>query len=238
MSPNDNQEALHEDAVRFVLDELDADEARAFARRLGDDPALDEEVRRLRATLDLLPHAVSVPPPAALRARVLAAGERARVEQIVRPRRPWAAIAAVAAALVALVLGLDGVRLRRELALQNEVTAMLQEPNVVRSFRLAGAGSASSAYGTVTLDLDERKGAIAVRSLPELPTDRVYRLWALVGNDTVPCGDFRADTAGRVSTQFPVPVDSYRAPIAQLFVTIEPVDARGGPSGPRVMESA
>ena len=30
---------------------------------------------------------------------------------------------------------------------------MLQEPNVVRSFRLAGSGAAGGAYGTVALDL-------------------------------------------------------------------------------------
>lgn len=237
MSQTDHQDALHESAMRFVLRDLDPDETRAFERRLGDDPELAEEVRRLRATLDLLPHAASVPPPSALRARVLRAGERARVAHVVRPRRPWAALAAVAAALVALVLGVDGLRLRRELAVQQEVAAMLQEPNVVRSFRLAGSGAAGGAYGTVALDLDERKGAVALRSLPELPAGQVYRLWARVGSDDVACGDFRSDAAGRVVTQFPIPVDSYRAPIAKLFVTVEPVDGAGGPTGATVMES-
>lgn len=238
MSQTDHQGALHESAMRFVLGDLDPDESRALERRLGDDPELAEAVRRLRATLDLLPHAASTPPPAALRARVLRAGERARVVGMVRPRRPWAVLAAVAAALVALVLGLDGVRLRRELAVQQEVAAMLQEPNVVRSFRLAGTGDAGDAYGTVALDLDERKGAVALRSLPALPAGRVYRLWAQVGSDDVACGDFRSDADGRVVTQFPIPVDSYRAPIAKLFVTVEPADGVGGPTGPTVMESA
>lgn len=238
MSRTDHQDARHEAAVRFVLRDLQPDEIRAFERRLGDDPELADEVRRLRATLDLLPHAASAPPSPALRARVLRAGERARVAHAVRPRRPWAGLAAVAAALLALVLGLDGLRLRRELAVQQEVSAMLQEPNVVRSFRLAGTGDAGGAYGTVALDLDERKGAVALRSVPALPAGRVYRLWALVGSDHVPCGDFRSDAAGRVVTQFPIPVDSYRAPIAKLFVTVEPADGAGGPTGPTVMESA
>lgn len=114
---------------------------------------------------------------------------------------------------------------------------MLQEPNVVRSFRLAGTGAGGGAYGEVALDLDERKGAVALRGMPGLPDGRVYRLWALVGHDNVPCGDFRSDSGGRVVTQFPIPVDSYRAPIAKLFVTVEPADGSGGPTGPTVMES-
>ena len=40
------------------------------------------------------------------------------------------------------------------------------------------------------------------------------------------------------STQFPVPVDSYTAPVAKLFVTIETgKSAPPTPSGPVVMES-
>ncbi len=241
MSQTMDQDALHESALRLVLDDLEPEEARALERRLGEDPVFEEEVRRLRATLDLLPYAVSAPPPPALRARVLRAGERVRVKQIVEPRRrrrPWGALAAIAASLVALVLGLDALRLRRELSLQREVTAMLQEPNVVRSFRLAGTGSAGGAYGAVSLDLDDRKGAVALRGLPELPAGQVYRLWALVDEKSVPCGDFRSDASGRVLTQFAVPVDSYEAPIAKLFVTVEPKDApQAAPSGPTVMES-
>jgi anti-sigma-K factor RskA len=240
MSRTPEQDALREDALRFVLNDLEPEEAPVFERRLADSPDLGDEVRRLRATLDLLPHAARTAPPPDLRARVLRAGERSRVKHVVQPRRSrigLGTLAAIAAALVAVVLGIDGLRLRRELSLQREVTAMLQEPNVVRSFALAGAGSAGGAYGTVVLDLDDRKGAAVLRSLPVLPADQVYRLWALVDRDNVPCGDFHADTDGRVTTQFAVPVDSYKAPIAKLFVTVERADAVGGPSGAAVMES-
>jgi hypothetical protein len=240
MSRTPEQDALHEDALRFVLNDVEPEEAPVFERRLADSPAFGDEVRRLRATLDLLPHAARTAPPSDLRARVLRAGERARVKHVVAARRSrfgLPAVAAIAAALVAVVLGVDGLRLRRELSLQREVTAMLQEPNVVRSFALAGSGTAGGAYGTVVLDLDDRKGAAVLRSLPALPADQVYRLWALVDRDNVPCGDFRAGADGHVTTQFAVPVDSYRAPIAKLFVTVERAGATGGPSGAPVMES-
>src|SRR5262249_57824336 len=66
-SPNDI-------AVEYVLGELSPEDAATFERRVATDPALAEEVRRLRATLDLIPFATVTEPPAHLRARVLAAG--------------------------------------------------------------------------------------------------------------------------------------------------------------------
>ena len=41
--------------------------------------------------------------------------------------------------------------------LERDLRATLQEPNVVHSFALAGAGGA---YGTVALDLDAKRGAV------------------------------------------------------------------------------
>src|SRR5207237_5499943 len=68
--------------------------------------------------------------------------------------RPWwpAAITALAAGL-ALYFAFDARHLRGELALEREVTALLQQPNVVVGFALAGTGSAAGAYGNVALDM-------------------------------------------------------------------------------------
>jgi len=120
---------------------------------------------------------------------------------------------------------LDNYRVRQELRLQRTVTAMLQQPNIVLSFALHGTGTGSGALGKVALDLDSGKGAVAIERLPALPAGQVYRLWALVGEKNVPCGDFGVNSEGRVVTQFPIPVDSYTAPIAKLFLTVEPTAA-------------
>src|SRR5438093_1408829 len=80
--------------------------------------------------------------------------------------------------------------------------------------------------------------ARAIERLPALPAGQVYRLWALVGENDVPCGDFGVNPAGKIVNQFPIPVDSYTAPIARLFVTVEPAPAPPRPSGPTVMTSA
>ena len=225
-------------AVEYVLGELSPEDAATFERRVAGDPALAEEVRRLRATLGLLPFATVTEPPAHLRARVVAAGAgHASARATTRaPRRVvWSRFAAAAAAVVALAFGFDAYRVRRELGLERELTRMLEEPNVVRSFALAGSGGA---YGTVALDLDAKRGAVVLRGLRALPTGERYRLWARVGDRSVFCGEFAASAAGTIVAQFPVPVESYTAPIAKLFLTRESAPRGPTPAGPTVMESA
>jgi anti-sigma-K factor RskA len=239
MNSTTDREELREAAARLVLEDVETSERGALERRLATDPAFAEEVARLRATLDLLPYAVQAEPPAHLRKRVLRSAARGRAQRPARASRrvPWGGLAALAASLVAVLLAWDGARLRRELALERDVVKMIQEPNVVLSFQLAGTGSGSGSFGKVSLDLDDEKGAIAIQELPPLGPDQTYTLWARVADKSVPCGDFRVDRAGRALTQFAVPVDSYTAPVESLFVTVEPKPAPSAPSGPIVMES-
>ena len=124
--------------------------------------------------------------------------------------------------------------MRRELSLERELTATLREPNVVRSFALAGTGGA---YGTVALDLDAKRGAIVLKGLQQLPAGERYRLWAQVGDRSVFCGEFGASPAGTIVAQFAVPVESYTAPIAKLFLTKESTPRSSEPAGPTVMQS-
>jgi anti-sigma-K factor RskA len=231
-----------EQMVQYVLGELSRADAEVFEARMAADAALRVEVRRLRDTLELLPYAHVTGPPPALRAAVLRAAEaqakpaRRAPERAAR-RVVWSRFAAATAAGIALVLGIEVHRLRSELELQHDVAALLQEPNVVRSFTLAATSSFGRSSGSVILDLDAKKGAVVLRNLPPLPAEHVYRLWARVGDADVPCGDF-IGAGGAVRAPFPVPVESYTAPIARLFVTIEPHTAGDHPTGPTVMESA
>lgn len=250
MSELEHTDGLDDVAIRWVLGELEGEEARAFERRLSGDPALAAEVRALRATFDAMPLAEVTPPPPGLRDRIVSAAE-ARMERppatvpspqrapatVTRlPRRVvWSQFAAALAATIALVLGVDAWRTRQELTLQREVTAMLQEPNVVRRFELSGGGG----IGRVALDLDAKKGAMVFHGLPALPPGRVYRLWAAVEDRNVYCGEFRTNPDGDAAVQFAVPVEQYKGQITKLFLTTEPESApETGPTGPVVMQSA
>jgi anti-sigma-K factor RskA len=227
---------LQDQAVQYVLGELSAADARALEQRMTIDEELAVEVRRLRATLGLLPFATATDPPPALRARVLKAAEtQHRTVEARRPRRVvWSRFAAAIAATLAIAFGIDAYRTRLELATQQQVAHLLLEPNVVRTFEVAGGG----AVGKVALDLDSKRGAVVLRGAKQLPADKTYRLWAQVAERAVPCGDFRAAPDGTVLAQFSVPVDAYTAPIGKLFVTVEPAGAGDRPTGPVVMQSA
>lgn len=226
---------LQDQAVQYVLGELAAPEARDLERRMTSDTALADEVRRLRATLGLLPFGVAADPPPGLRAKVMQAAEAKSRARTVRPRRVvWSQFAAAIAATLAIVFGIDSYRTHRELEMQRQVASLLLEPNVVKSFAVAGDG----AVGTVALDLDSKRGAVVLRGAKGLPPDRTYRLWAQVADRAVPCGDFRPASDGTVRAQFQVPVDAYTAPIGRLFVTVEPAGEGDRPTGPVVMQSA
>ena len=241
---------LQDRAAQYVLGELPPAEADAFARRLAEDAELAREVETLHRLIGLLPLGAAVDPPPALRARVLAALEsspratRSREDAsrsaapASRPASRFGArlVGAVAAA-VALALGIDAYRARRELALERELRTALQEPNVVLTFALAGRREAAGAKGRVSLDLDARRGAVVLDGLSPLPADRVYRLWAAVGDRTVPCGAFRAAPDGKLVAQFAVPADAYGARIERLFLTVETPATAPAPAGPTVMES-
>lgn len=237
--------------VSYVLGELGPAEAAAFERELAADAALAAEVQAVRRAFAALPYATVTEPPSDLRGRVLAAardGEaipRAGARPIAPtgaglavPRSWWpAAITALAAGL-AIFFAFDAQHLRRELALQREVTELLQQPNVVVGFALAGSGAAAGAYGNVVLDMDAGKGALALRGLPAAPSGQVYRLWARSAGKDVLCGQFAADAERGARAQFVVPVRAYEGRVEQVFVTLEPLAETSQPTGARILESS
>lgn len=234
--------AAREDLMtRYVLGELNRSEAKDFEQVLKAHPEWAEELRRLRRALDLMPYATATPPPPHLRARVLhAATQAARRPAIVRAplRVPWRWSFAAMTAVVLVAVGVDDYRLRRELTLWQDATIALQQPNVVLPFALRGTGASFGVSGSVLLDLDAEKAGLVIHGLNTLPGDQVYRLWALVGDKKIPCGQFNASAEGTVVIQFPIPVNAYTAPISRLIVTRERSDAPPEPLGPVVMVSS
>ncbi len=251
-----DREALEDLMTRYVLGELEGEEAREMNRLIREQPGLRVEIARLRDAIGAMPYAVVTAPPPDLRTRVLEAaahaqaarpapppsiGDRARKPPATVSRRPGrvvsiARVVGSIAALLIVALAWDGYRLRQELQLQQDVATTLQQPNVVQQFALRGTGI-SLAAGTAVLDLDAKRAAVAIRGLPKLPRGQVYRLWARVGDGTVPCGQFNADAHGTVMSQFTIPVDAYTSPVRELFLNVEPAAQGPQPVGRTVMVS-
>ena len=232
--PAPDRAVVEEALTRFVLGEADRGESEELVRLLVEHPELNAELASLQRVLTLLPHAVATPPPPGLKARILEAARASAAPRRGPLRALWPSLAA-AAGLAAVGLFAHNASLRRELELQKEVAILLQQPNVVLSFAMSGTGANSGSFGSVVLDLDAKKGAVVLRRLPTLPPEKVYRLWALVGDQTVPCGQFNANADDAVRTVFPVPVDAYTAPVTRLLLTVEPASAPPRPVGPTVM---
>jgi hypothetical protein len=244
-----DRDAREELLTRYVLGDLSAAEARALEADLGYDPALAREVAELRTALDALAYDAVTTPPPDLKARVLAAAEPTTpaVEALATaPASPaptrrlvsWPRLVGAIAAALLLAVGLDNARLRRELALQRDVMTTLQQPNVLMSFALAGVDGGRGAVGRVVLDLDAKKAAVVIHDLPALPSGEVYRLWARVGEQHVPCGNLTAAADGTVVAQLPIPVDAYTSPVRALVLTRETARDAASPQGAAVMRSS
>ena len=102
---------LHSLSGAFALDALSADEAQRFRTHLQGCAVCQQEVRELREAATRMAEVEAVPPPAALKARVLAAADRTpqkppKVADTVAPssRRRWVPRLAAAAAAVVLAV--------------------------------------------------------------------------------------------------------------------------------------
>jgi hypothetical protein len=126
--------------------------------------------------------------------------ESAEVVPIDRARRRnrmlvrGASIVAAAAAVVALVLGVQVHHLHGQVsALQSNTTlsaaeqSALSEPSTKR-IELS-ATTASATVGTVTVVLTKSgTGFVEAGALDALPRDQTYQLWAVIGNQTISLG--------------------------------------------------
>lgn len=175
----------------------------------------------------------SLPPVAAppeLRARILAAAD-GRPQMIVS-RRQWGGWAlGVAAAVVAVAVGVDDVRQRRErtaqladltaveqqLALQQAVAQpVLDGQRFVRLAPVSGKGPSA-----IWVSPTGKAPYLAAPQLPPLQPDRTYELWFLQGNKPVPAGTFLSGSV--------LPLPALPAGTTAMAITVEP---HGGSPAP------
>ena len=192
-----------------------------------------------------------VAPPPGLKDRILASLGPSRAPASTGSATAWRVLAA-AAALFAILFGLDDARLRRqreelksqtsqlasrlqsaetELA-QRVLRARVLESDDVRMLVLGGKDPQPRARARVFWSERARRGVLVADNLAPLPPDRQYELWVFVKGKPINAGVFDADPQGRAlfeSTDFPEPG-------AENFaVTIEPRGGVPAPTGPIVL---
>jgi anti-sigma-K factor RskA len=259
---------LREQAALYVLGVLASEERKAFETHLAGCADCTAEVRSLRPTVAALADAVpQVDPPLDLRNRVLASisPSRAAAPVVVREKRPsrvvpW--LAAAAALVAAIGLGLYTVQLRGQVAL---LTAEVREARAradaadreIANARLVASQAQTTVQVIAAPDLrrsdlagqpvapgamarafwSRSRGLVFTASdLPPLPAGRTYQLWivtSLTPLSAVSAGVFQPDASGRAETVVATPIN-VATPVA-MAVTIEPAGGVPAPTGDKYL---
>jgi hypothetical protein len=234
---SDDDRAL---AAGYVLGDLDVEEQERFEQLLRQKPELKRELRALQASLRVLPQGLElVEPPPHLADQILTSHTLATAQP--RRRIPWMLLLAGLSASLALLLGLDNLRLRQQLSIAQRQTPepiaeILQRPNS----RLVAIRSANPQGTAGTLLFTPGKWqevVVSLGNLPPLPPDQVYRMWLNLANgDILPCGAFKPDAAGRVFVRINPPETPPKGVKATgVFVTIDHTTAPLVPKGEKVL---
>jgi anti-sigma-K factor RskA len=237
-----NCDEIEELLGAYALDALPPDEAAAVAAHLAGCPEQAATARELRAAslaLQSLPDAL--PPPPALRSRVLEAvarepRERAAPAPATSPRDrltwrtqqspsnirrfPTYAWGALAAALVIAIGGLFAWNI----TLRNRLDDRLDASRATAVAPLQGAGAGG---GTVLYFADRHKAVVIGADMPAPDAGKTYQLWA-VGDDGQPksIGLMQPDAAGRTNAV----VDFDRDATGTLAITVEPAGGSDQPT--------
>ena len=227
----DEHEQIQELAAGNVLGVLDPAEDQRIVDHLAGCPICRRYYRDLQAVGDTL--ARSVPPLEAspeLRARILAT-VTARPQPVVS-RRQWGGWAVrIAAAAVAIGVGIDDARQRRDLTAElADLTVVEQQlalQQVIAQPVLAGqryvrlAPVSGNGPSVIWVNPVGKAPYLAAPSLPALQPGRTYQLWFLQGSKPLPSVTFQS---GSVLTLPALPAGT-----TELAVTVEP---QGGSSAP------
>ncbi|GAX44109.1 hypothetical protein NIES4075_51260 [Tolypothrix sp. NIES-4075] len=238
MNRSSTPEYLEELAAGYVVGNLDAEEAEEFRQLLAENPELLTEVNHLEEVMGQLLYGLNeVEPPQHLRSAILEAADISANPTPVLKRSPlpWSKIVASIAALLVLVLGLENYRLRQDLSIAKNVTTLL-ESSETRLFSLRGMDIANTASGKIIMNPQQQKIAIFIQKLPAPPVGHVYRLWALVDNEKIPCGQLSSNPQFMILDKLSIPPDLY-SDISGLIVTLESSQINSDPVGQVVMKS-
>ncbi|WP_329787370.1 anti-sigma factor [Lentzea sp. DG1S-22] len=234
---------LHTLTGAYAVNALSEFERTAFETHLPGCESCAVEVAELTATAARLGAAVDSPPPAHLRARVLAAAAETRqippetARNAVRaPRtgfRRWAGGLAAAACLVVAafvtVQVTDSADERRLAQLSSEYSRfsdLLSTPDA----KLISGTAPNGATGTAVVSASRDEALFLARDLPAAPGGHTYQLWLI--------GDDGPRSAGLLAAGSSPVVVTGLTGAREVALTVEPDGGSPGPTTPPVMAMA
>lgn len=210
---------LHMLSGAYAIDALTSQEAEQFATHLEGCQACRDEVLELQEASARLGASEAIAPPAALKARVLAAVDqlpqlppRVTSTRAAHPRRWVAWAGAVAAAVVLVAGGIVGVN-----QFDNQQTPVASD-SVSKVFSAPDARTATveTPQGRVRVAMSPDAGRMAVETddLHNLSRSRVYQMWAIHNGRPTSVGVIDDPAGGKV---MPIPASG-----TTVAITIEP----------------
>lgn len=240
-------EHVSDELELYAVGALRPGEADQVTAHLAACPACRGQLVEITAVVDALPDMVpSREPPAALRARILAAAAAEAPAAAARrsvgafrwsPTRSWVGVGALAAAVVLLIaLDLDSLkeldRARGERAGYAAIAEKVSHGG--RNWYMTGLDQWRGSGGTLFAPAKPDSSAFVVfHDLQKLQTGAVYAVWLIdADGHWVRGANFRPDGQAIQSIELTVPVDSF----SQCAVTLE-MSTEGKRAGPLVMQS-
>ncbi|CAL9397821.1 anti-sigma factor [Streptomyces sp. enrichment culture] len=251
----------HSLAAPYALDALDADERRRFERHLARCGRCPAEVRALTEDAVRLAWSAAVPPPAALRDRVLAAvrttpqeaGARALQERTrrlpahvwgtqppptrtraPRPRPllvPFATVTAAAALVVAALFAVQADRTQGRLDAERDRAREIAHVLAAPDVRTATARDAGGRSIGVIASVSAGRAVVTLGGYGEPPGDRVHQLWLMRP-------DARPRSLGLFEGDTPLVATGLERSSTSLAVTVEPDGGSPQPTGQPVVQLA
>lgn len=243
---------LNSQIEAYVLDQLSPAERLQVERALAASPALRQEKEQLESALELMAFAGAVPPPPALRERILqeaGASVTAPHRALVIPM--WGVWTAAASLLLLVSVGvyLTSARIARvetQLAAVTESNEQLAQhvnqtsiaaTNLTTEFRLTSAGyrrvelkAVPEASGSAVVFWSADKGeTYFVGQLPPVPPGKQYQLWALHNGQPIDAGMLGVIPNGILEPMLKIPkADAFA-------VTMEPIGGSPSPTTTAMM---
>ncbi|WP_414624668.1 anti-sigma factor domain-containing protein [Calothrix sp. CCY 0018] len=123
---------------------------------------------------------------------------------------------------------------QQELSRYQEALSVLKQPNN-RLLALKSITPDISSSGSLVIAPNSEAAILTLKNLPDLPEDKVYRLWAFVDGKKIKCAKFNPDSQGKVLLK--IPLQKWGS-TTEVFISIEPKDGLDLPVGETVIKGS
>ncbi len=201
MTDNPQIYNLEEILAGYVLGDLDEAELVWLNKQLAINPQLRAKVAQLESTLTLMSYGLPEDMPQNdLRSQILAQAQPPQKS----PKYSWGWLITAMTALGALLLGVNNLTLRQQMALQEnqlrqqqELITLMGQPNN-RLVALESKSDLVAASGSLFISPAKETAVLTLQNLKPLAGNQVYRLWAISPNKKTGCANFIPDNQGTV----------------------------------------